>query len=356
MQTQTQEEYAEHSMSHETAPVKIMQIGTGFWASKVLLSAVHFDLFTLLSEQQSLSAADVKKKLQFQCADRQVFDYLDALVALGFLKRKGLLESAKYSNTEHSEMFLDKKKNSYVGGMLKMMNQRLYHFWGNLEQGLTSGKPQNEAKENEDIFSALYNDADRLSDFLRAMNSLQIGNFIAFAKKFDFSKYTSLTDVGGASGLLSVMVAKHNPHIKCVSFDLPEVEPIASKTISKFDMEGKVSLKSGNFFRDPIPEADVVIMGNILHDWNEEQKLKLMKSAYNAVKKGGVFVAIENIIDRERKENLFGLMMSLNMLIETGQGFDYTLADFDIWAKKVGFSSTTMIPLAGPTSAAIAYK
>jgi hypothetical protein len=97
-------------------------------------------------------------------------------------------------------------------------------------------------------------------------------------------------------------------------------------------------------------------MGNILHDWDEEKKLLLIKKAYDALPAGGAFVAIENVIDEQRKQNSFGLMMSLNMLIETGKGFDYTFSDFTSWAKAAGFKSTMIIPLTGPTSAAIAYK
>jgi hypothetical protein len=111
-----------------------------------------------------------------------------------------------------------------------------------------------------------------------------------------------------------------------------------------------------DFFNDPIPLADIVTMANILHDWDEETKLMLMKKAYDALPEGGAYVAIENIIDNERRQNVFGMMMSLNMLIETGKGFDYTFADFNKWAKKIGFKSTALLPLAGPTSAAIAYK
>ncbi|MNY39071.1 O-methyltransferase [compost metagenome] len=97
-------------------------------------------------------------------------------------------------------------------------------------------------------------------------------------------------------------------------------------------------------------------MGNILHDWDEKTKLMLIRKAYDALPEGGAFVAIEGIIDDDRNKNAFGLMMSINMLIETGSGFDYTFADFNKWAKEIGFRSTSLLPLAGPTSAAIAYK
>ena len=183
-----------------------------------------------------------------------------------------------------------------------------------------------------------------------------MGNFMTFAQKFDFKKYKTLTDAGGAGAMLSVMVAKHQSQMQCVSFDLPAVAPIANENINQFGLTERVKTFDGDFFKDALPQADVVVMGNILHDWDEEQKLVLMKKAYEALPAGGAFAAIENIIDNERKQNAFGLMMSLNMLIETGTGFDYTFNDFTGWAKKVGFKSTSLIPLTGPSSAAVAFK
>jgi 16S rRNA G1207 methylase RsmC len=157
-------------------------------------------------------------------------------------------------------------------------------------------------------------------------------------------------------GVLSIYVALHNKHMQCISYDLPAVESIARANVDHFGVADRVICMSGDFFKNDLPEADVVVMGNILHDWDEEQKLNLFKKAYEALPPGGAFVAIENVIDNDRIKNVLGLLMSLNMLIETSGGFDYTGADFERWAKQTGFVSTSIIPLAGPTSAAIAYK
>lgn len=341
----------------QPSPENILKIGTGFWASKILLSAVKFQLFTHLSEKGKLSAAQIKSLLKLNCTDRNVFDFLDALTGFGFLHRDGLLETATYSNAVETEIFLDKKKPSYVGGILEMANNRLYRFWGDLENGLITGLPQNEIKDGLDNpFAELYKDTERLSEFVNAMSGIQVGNFMAFAQKFDFSKYKTLTDAGGAAALLSIMVAKHQPHMSCISFDLPPVGPIAKNNIDHFQLSGRVKSIDGDFFNDTLPKADIITMGNILHDWDEEKKIFLMKKAFDSLPDGGAFVALENIIDENRKENVFGLMMSLNMLIETGKGFDYTFSDFNKWAKLAGFKNTTIISLAGPASAAIAYK
>ncbi len=338
------------------SPESIMQIGTGFWASKILMSAVKFDLFTTLAEKKTMSASDIKSHLGFKCTDRNVYDYLDALTGFGFLYREGLLDTAKYANSTNSDFFLDKNKPTYIAGLLDMLNSRLYGFWGKLEEGLLTGLPQNEITNGENLFEKIYADPDRLKEFIFAMSGVQMGGFIALAQKFDFSKFETLVDIGGSAGLLSLMIAQHHPHMNCITWDLPPVTPIADETIVKFQLQDRVKTNEGDFFKDRFPKADIVTMGNILHDWDEETKLMLIRKAYDALPEGGAFIVVENIIDDERKNNVFGLMMSLNMLIETGSGFDYTFADFNKWVKSVGFKSTAILPLAGPTSAAIAYK
>ncbi len=286
-----------------------------------------------------------------------MFDFLDCLTGLGFLKREGLLETARYSNTLDTDTFLDKNKPSYIGGILEMQNNRGWRVFGNLDEGLKTGLLQSEGKDGgEALFDALYQDHERLKEFASAMTGIQMGNFTAFAQKFDFSKYKTLLDVGGSAGVLSALVAKFQPQMSCTSFDLPQLEPIANESIEKFGLADRVKTFNGDFFNDEFPKADIVTMGNILHDWDEETKIKLMQKAYDALPAGGVFIAIENVIDNDRKENVFGMLMSLMMLVETGDGFDYTFDDFTDWAKQVGFTSTSILPLAGPSSAVIAYK
>lgn len=335
-------------------PSKILETSMAFWASKTLLTAVKLELFTLLSEG-SLSAEEIRNKTGLH--PRSTYDFLDALVALGFLGRKGLKENAIYCNTLETSLFLDKAKPTYVGGILEMSNERLYPFWGNLEEGLKTGAPQNETKSTgTPIFEALYSNPDLLEQFLNGMAGVQAGNFMALAKNFDFSSYNSLCDIGGANGLLSVCIAQQHPHLQCLSLDLPPVAPVAEAFIRKAGLENQVQVGKIDFFHDAFPSADVITMGNILHDWGTEDKKMLIRKAWDALPAGGALIVVENIIDNERKHNAFGLLMSLNMLIETEKGYDYTFAEFEEWAKEAGFQSTLLIPLAGPSSAAVAYK
>ncbi len=335
-------------------PGRIVEVGMGFWAAKTLLSAVKLEVFTALG-QESLTGEELGSRLGLH--ERGIWDFFDTLVTLDFLQREGNGSAALYSNTPETGLFLNKNSRQYMGGMLEMANDRLYPFWGNLEEALQTGEPQNEIKHTgEPFFVKLYQSPEKLRQFMAAMTGFQMGNFIALAKSFDFSPYQTLCDIGGASGALAIQVALNYPHMQCINFDLPPVELIAKETIAQFGLSERITTVSGDFFTDDFPKADVIALGNILHDWNLEKKKSLIRKAYEALPTGGVLIAIENVIDNERRQNLFGLMMSLNMLIEMGDGFDYTLAQFDGWAKEAGFQKTALLPLTGPTSAAIAYK
>jgi precorrin-6B methylase 2 len=335
-------------------PSKIMQIGMGFWASKTLLTAVNMDLFTFLA-QGPKSGKEIQTQLGLH--DRSLYDFLDTLVALGFLKRTGLKQNAMYSNADDTDLFLDKNKISYVGGILEMSNNRLYPFWNHLEEALKTGKPQNESKNGgASLFDAIYADEKVLREFLHAMGGVQAGNFDFFARHFDFSNYDTHLDVGGSGGNLSVHIVKNNPHISSISFDLPPVAPIARSNFKTLGFSDKISARAGDFFIDDLPKADLITMGNVLHDWGTADKKMLIQKAYNALPKNGALVVIENIIDNDRSINAFGLMMSLNMLIETDEGFDFSLADFEEWAREAGFKKTSIMPLTGPSSAVIALK
>jgi hypothetical protein len=338
----------------ELDPSHILQVGMGFWPSKTVLSAVELELFTELGAD-SMTGEQIGERLGLH--PRGIYDFLDALVALRFLERDGDGSDGRYRNTEETAAFLSKRSPAYVGGILEMANARLYRFWGDLTEALRTGEPQNEVKHTgKPMFDELYSDPARLEQFMNAMQGISRGNFHALAEQFDFSKYETVCDVGGATGELSMVLAARHPHLQCISYDLPVVAPIAEKAIAAAGLTDRVAVASGDFFADPLPKVDVITMGLILHDWNLDRKMQLIGSAFEALPEGGAFIVIENLIDDARRENAFGLMMSLNMLIEFGDAFDYTGADFAGWCREVGFREVEFLPLTGPASAGIAYK
>ena len=335
-------------------PSQILQVGMGFWPAKTVLSAVELELFTELSSE-AMTGEEIGERVGLH--PRGIYDFLDTLVALGFLERDGNGSEGRYRNTQETATFLDKRKPTYVGGILEMSNLRLYPFWGDLTEALRTGQPQNEIKHTgRPMFDELYSDPARLEQFMDAMTGVSKRNFMALAEKFDFSRYETVCDVGGATGQLSMILARRHPHLRCISFDLPVVAPIAERRIAEAGLADRIEVASGDFFADPLPAADVITMGLILHDWNLERKMDLIRSAHEALPEDGAYIVIENLIDDERRENAFGLMMSLNMLIEFGDAFDFTGSEFSGWCRQVGFRDVEILPLTGPASAGIAYK
>ena len=336
------------------SPARIMEVGMAFWPAKVLLSAIELQLFTELGNT-SRTGAELEGALGLH--PRANPDFLDTLVALRFLERDGDGPLARYRNTEETALFLDRASPQFMGGFLEMANARLYRYWDGLTDGLRTGKPQNEIKHTgASMFAELYSKPERLELFMDAMSGISAANFRAFADTFDFSRYQTLCDIGGATGQLSMLVAGRHPHMRCTSADLPAVTGIANRKIAAAGLSDRVTARALDFFAEPLPKADVITMGMILHDWNLEKKMHLIRAAYDALPPGGAFVVVENLIDDARRDNAFGLMMSLNMLIEFGEAFDFTAADFFGWCREAGFRTMEVIPLGGPASAGVAYK
>jgi O-methyltransferase domain/Dimerisation domain len=337
-------------LSERPNPEKILQTGLAFWASKTLLSAIELGLFTEL-------AAGTKYfdtlRARLGLHPRSARDFFDALVALGFLQRDG----DQYANTPETDLFLDKKKPSYVGGILEMANRRLYPFWGHLTEGLRTGKPQNEVKTGgTGLFEELYAEPARLKEFLAAMTGLSHGANLTIARVFPWKDYRTFADIGTAQGDLAAQIALANPHLQGLGFDLPVVAPIFEEYVAKVGVADRLRFSPGDFFNQDFPKVDVVLMGHILHDWDLPTKQILIKKACDALPVGGALIVYEAIIDDDRSKNAFGLLMSLNMLIETPGGFDYTGADCSGWMKEAGFSSTRVEPLVGPDSMVVGIK
>ena len=337
-------------MNAALTPDNIVQLGLGFWASKTLLSAVELGLFTELA-RGAMSAEHIGDRLGLH--PRSLRDFLDALVSLRMLEREA---GGLYSNTPEADAFLDRAKPTYVGGMLEMANARLYPFWGSLTEALRTGRPQNEARSGGNFFEALYADPARLEGFLSAMTGLSLGAARAIAQKFPWGNYRTFIDIGGAQGGLPVQVAAAHAHLEGGNFDLPSVGPVFEKYVALHGLGDRLRFYPGDFFADPLPSADVLVMGHILHDWNLEEKRALLRKAYDALPAGGALIVYEALIDDGRRENTTGLLMSLNMLIETPGGFDYTGEDCSRWMREAGFRETRVEHLAGPDSMVVGVK
>lgn len=328
---------------------RILEIGLGFGASKVLLSAVELGVFTELA-RNPLAAEALATQLGLH--PRSARDFFDTLVALKFLERADGI----YSNTAATDYYLDRNKSTYAGGILEMANHRLYGFWDSLTEALQTGKPQNEARNGENPFEKLYSDPERLELFLGGMTGISLVTARAIARKFPWDNYRTFADIGCAQGALPVQIALHHAHVQGIGFDLPAVQPVFDRYVRSHTLPERLRFQAGDFFKDALPRVDVLVMGHILHDWDLETKKRLLRKAFETLPQGGALIVYEALIDDERRENAAGLVMSLNMLIETPGGFDFTGADCQGWMREAGFRETRVEPLVGSDSMVVAIK
>jgi hypothetical protein len=332
-------------------PDSIMQLGFAFAGSKVLLSAIELGVFTRLAPRPA-TCDELTAALGLH--PRSALDFFDALVALRMLDRD---DAGVYRNTPSADAFLDKSKPAYVGGILEMANARLYKFWDTLTDGLRTGDPQNEVKDGEDLFGALYKDPERLRIFLRSMTGLSIGAARAIAQKFAWHAYTSFADMGCAQGCLPVQIAQAHSHLTGIGFDLDVVRPVFNEYVAEQELAKRLTFQAGDLFGDDsYPRADVLVFGHILHDWGLARKRQILAKAYDALPSGGAVIVYDCMIDDARRDNVGGLLMSLNMLIETREGFDYTPSDCIGWMREAGFKQTRVEHLVGAETMVVGIK
>ena len=338
-----------NDVPHAPSPGPILDLALGFWGPKALLSAVELGVFAALAKG-SRSCDALARQLNIH--PRGARDFLDALVALQVLDRRDGL----YSNTELTDHYLDPEKPSYAGGWLELAGSRLYPVWNKLSESLRSGEPGNEAKHEPDYYSNLMRDPERLRTFLRGMTGLSMAASSAIAEKFPWSDYKSFVDVGGAQGVVAAKLVERHPHLTGGSLDLPEVGPFFAEYVATRGLAERLRFYGSDFFAEPLPHADVLIMGHVLHNWDLERKRILLRKAYDALSPGGALLVYEALIDDDRSKNTFGLLMSLNMLLVTSGGFVFTGAELTTWMRECGFRHTRVEHLGGPDSMVVAIK
>ncbi|MGH8665032.1 MAG: methyltransferase [Burkholderiales bacterium] len=331
----------------DLSPDRIMELGLGFWGSKTLLSAVELGLFTTLAAGP-LDSETLRNRLGVH--ERGARDFFDALVALGMLERR----DGRYLNTPETGCYLDHNKQTYVGGLLQLANERFYSTWGLLTEALKTGEPQSGLREGEDIFDLVYADTAAIAQYARAMSGASLHVAKVLARRFSWAHYRTFIDIGAAEGGVAVAIAHAHPHLTGGGFDLPSVRPVFDAYVQQHSLGDRLRFYAGDFFKEPLPSADVLVMGHILHDWDLEGKRQLLAKARTALSKGGVLIVYDQMIDDARRENVAGLLMSLNMLVRTRGGYDYTGADCIGWMRETGFTQMRCEHLCGPYSTVVA--
>jgi SAM-dependent methyltransferase len=329
---------------------RLVQLGLGFWQAKVLLTAVELGVYSELADGGA-DAATLAGRLGLH--PRGARDFFDSQVALGLLER----ENGIYRNTPDTALFLDRRKDTYIGGLLEMAQEQWYRSWGNLTEALRTGQPQNNTGgEDGDPFDALYSDPELTARFQKAMTGGSLAASQALSAKFPWDTARTVADIGCSEGILLSTVLTAHPHLSGIGFDLPAVGPSFAETVKRAGLDDRLRFVPGSFLTDGLPTADVIVFGRVLHDWDLETKRLLLAKAYRALPPGGSVVVYESMIDDERRANVFGLLTSLHMLLESPGGFDYTGADCVGWMAEAGFKDCSAEPLDGPVSVVVGRR
>lgn len=327
---------------------RILDIGFAFRKSKVLLSAVELGLFSELGSY-ALTCEELAERLGVH--QRGARDFFDALVALELLDRD---RQGRYTNRPDCVPYLDRSSPSYLGGRLDHLNSRLYRHWGHLTQALRSGEPQSDLGTGG--YAALYADRSAFETFLEAMSGGSLLPALTLARVFPWPSYRTVIDIGAAQGCVPVEIARVHPHLGGGGFDLPQVEPEFTRFVRSHGMEQRLRFHPGDFLKDELPRADVLIMGRILHNWDLPTKLMLLQKAYRVLPPSGALIVYDTLIDDARRHEAEALLASLNMLIETTGGFEYTATQCAGWMRDCGFDELRVEPLDGRESAVIGLK
>ncbi|XP_071375838.1 acetylserotonin O-methyltransferase 2 [Centroberyx affinis] len=329
---------AEHlSQSELDYPFKLLEYFNGFRVSKVIFSACELGVFDLLlKSQKPLSAECVAGELGASVDGMERL--LDVLVGIEILEVETIDGTAVYSSTDVANLYLAKGSAKSLHDMIIYQSQTIYPLWNNMVDAVREGKNQNEKTFGlpaEDIFQAIYRSEEEMLKFMGLMNSSWVLDGHDIVTAFNLSCFNSIVDLGGCSGALAREMAKAYPSSSVTVFDLPQVVETAQKHFSEDD--DTIGFQAGDFFSGEIPPADLYVLARIIHDWNEEKCLKLLKKIYDSCQPGGGVLLVEALLFENRRGPVLAQIFSLNMLVQT-EGREQPASQYCSMLTRTGFT------------------
>lgn len=317
---------------------RIIEIANGFRGARVLMSAIELGVFSVLADR-SMTLEATANRLGLH--PRGAHDFLDALVALGLLERT---ETGLYSNTPAAGAYLDRQSPTYIGSWFDHFGCTEYPQWQHLTRALTTGDGQF-AATSSDLYASLYADDGTVENFARAMSGATVLVGRQLATAFPWERFGSFIDIGVAEGCLPVQIAQRHRHLKGGGFDLPALQPHFERYVRGHGLGDRLQFHPGDFLSDPLPSADVLVLGRVLHNWDLDTKRRLLAKAYDAIAPGGALIVYERFIDDDRRSSAAGLLASLNMLVMTTGGGELSSAECKALLEESGFGEVRAQPL-----------
>lgn len=331
-------------------PAIIIELLEAFRRSKVMFAAVSLGIFDAI-EAGARTVDELARRLP---ADESALGrLLDACVGLHLLKRTG----NQYENTPEASAYLTSHSPRRMTGYIGYSNDIMWKLWAHLEDAVREGGHRWKQAYGWEgpIFSHFFRTEEAKREFLMGMHGFGIISSPQVVAAFDLSKYRHLCDLGGATGHLAIAACERYPNLRGTVFDLLEAAPLAREIVSASPVADRVDIASGDFFADPLPEADLFALGRILHDWSEDKILKLLARIFDRLPSGGALLIAEKLLDEDKHGPRWAQMQDLNMLTCT-EGRERTLSEYSALLRQVGFAKVEGHVTPSPLDAVLAKK
>jgi acetylserotonin N-methyltransferase len=331
-------------------PAPVIDLIEAFRRSKAMFAAVSLGVFERLAEERSDA---VTLAAQIRANPDAVERLLDACAGLGFLEKK----NTTYSCTPVALTYLCRSSPRTMTGYILYSNRLLYPLWGNLEDAVREGTPRwmQTFQMEGPIFAHFFKTEESKQEFLAGMHGFGLISSPQVVAAFDLSGFRRLVDLGGATGHLVIAACERYPTMRAAVFDLAPVIEVARPYVSGSQVGERVELLAGDFFCDPLPEADLFSLGRILHDWSEAKIRGLLGRIYDRLPRGGALLIAERLLEEEKTGPTFALMQSLNMLVCT-EGKERTFSEYAALLREAGFRAVEARRTGAPLDAILAVR
>jgi hypothetical protein len=321
------------------SPDRILEIATGFQLSKILFAAVEFDIFGTLG-RRGFTVGEIASTCKLPV--RPLQRLLNGAAFLGLIR----FRNGKYYNSLLSTRYLIRGKPEYLGDLVRAYNLMLYGRWKRLEEIIREDTFDPIMRPKGDTRASVPIDPEIARRAMMAQQNYSVKPAEELARKFDFSKHRMLLDLGGGTGILSIMAAKGNRKLKAIVFDIPPVCRIAEEIIVKYGLSGRVKTCPGNILEDSFPSgADVIVISGVLDGHSEESCREIIRKGYAYLPPGGAIILKEAIVHDDRMGPMFPVVFSLSLLIETQGGDARSRREMTQWLREAGFRKITYKPL-----------
>lgn len=331
-------------------PTIVWELLTAFRRSKTMFAAVELGIFDALAAgPKSLQSLAEELRADSEALRR----LLDACVGLSLLQRVG----GEYQNTPSAAAYLCQESPHRLTGYINYSNGVMWKLWSHLEDAVREGTHRWQQAYGWDgpIFSHFFRDENAKREFLMGMHGFGVISSPQVVQAFDLSGFRRLADLGGATGHLAIAACRRYPGLRAVVHDLPEALPLAREIVGESGLGDRIELVGGDFFVDPLPEADLYAVGRILHDWSREKVDRLLRRMHEHLPPGGAVLIAEKLLWEDRAGPTWAQMQDLNMLTCT-EGKERSLSEYNELLQHAGFSQVRGCRTSSPLDAIFAIK